>query len=230
MTWTALWSNFSILHLPAKITLIGIFQYHFYSDLRSMYRFLYAAHEWQWKLYQLLQVLLGEPRVPVALLLELVARRLGHHGHFLRLEPATGPRRATAARRCRGVQEPRLIPAEDEAAADTWTSSEQQLQRRSPTHVLQWPCCPGHRETMDVQPKVIVIYSCLLSRVPTPSRSRCYVDQRKQLRLEFNKSSFLLSSKKTWIGFVGIQFRSNSNKTGRMWGAGTCHVNANSSF
>lgn len=89
------------------------------------------------KLYQLLQVLLGQPRVAVALLLELVARRLGHHGHFLRFEAASGRRRVAAARCCRGVQQPRRLPAEEEAAADTSTSSAQQLQHGSTTHALQ---------------------------------------------------------------------------------------------
>lgn len=89
------------------------------------------------KLYQLLQVLLGQPRVAVALLLELVARRLGHDGHFLRFETAVGLRRRAAARSCRGVQEPRRLPVEQEAAADTSASVEQQLQHRPPAHVLK---------------------------------------------------------------------------------------------
>lgn len=90
------------------------------------------------KLHQLLEVLLGQPRVAVALLLELVARRLGHDGHFLRFETAVGLRRRAAGRRCRGgVQEPRRLPAEQEAAADASASIEQQLQHRPPTHVLK---------------------------------------------------------------------------------------------
>lgn len=100
MTSTAPWLNFCILNALHRQSGLVWYDIILIAISKSIWTCTSLVIG---KLYQLFQVLLGQPRVAVALLLELVARRLGHDGHFLRFEPATGLRRPATARCCRGV-------------------------------------------------------------------------------------------------------------------------------
>lgn len=62
------------------------------------------GHVQEFEQYQLLQVLLGESRVSVPLLLELVPGCFGHYRHPLGLETGPGLARGVAHGRVRGVQ------------------------------------------------------------------------------------------------------------------------------
>lgn len=83
--------------------------------------------------YQLFQVLFGEPRIAIPLLLEFVPRRLCNHGYFLWFKSTFRLRWAAADW---GVEEPRRLPVQQ---ADGSITHAQQAQHRTASHIFKWP-------------------------------------------------------------------------------------------